>query len=137
METLGIKMKRAALGAATAALVGASLIAAPGVSNAATAGFRLSNFGSFVATICVITDTSNQCSGWIKNNKSTVYSVNYNDPQEYYCIFQIQLADSYRAKYKFNRNDYKECKLEGTVGKERLYIVRGDGTPVQVEHVKV
>ena len=129
------KTKRAVIATATGALVAGGLLATPSVGNATVAGFRMSNFGAYIAEVCVQTDVQRQCTGWLAAGKSEVWNVNYNDAKSFKCDFEIKGDSTYRMTTKFSRDEFKECKAEGALlfSSPKFYLVRPNGSTQQIE----
>jgi hypothetical protein len=101
--------------AGLAVLVGAGAIAtAPASYASQKAGFRLSNFAGVVATVCVHTDIAVQCTGNITSGVSRVYSVAYNNPNNWYCTARVP-AGPRDDTPRFSRANVKECAGQGNV----------------------
>jgi hypothetical protein len=115
----------ATLGATT--LMAVSLVTSSSNANAAISGFRLSNFGAFVAEVCVYTDVASQCTGRFATNRSEVWNIRHNSPN-FVCRSKVWTGyfDEYVVNTSpvFSRNTYKECVIHGTVANRKLDLIR-------------
>jgi hypothetical protein len=101
--------------AGVAATVGAGAIAtAPASFASQPASFRLSNFASVVANVCVHTDIAVKCTGNITAGVSRVIKVDYNNPGNWYCTAKVPGGPRDDTP-RFSRANVKECAGQGNV----------------------
>ncbi|GAA1951327.1 hypothetical protein GCM10009754_20200 [Amycolatopsis minnesotensis] len=113
---------------AVSGAIGASALAGSGTSEAATTyNFRFSQFGSYVADICIVTDADNVCSGKWPYNKSEVKQVKANSPDGWKCEGRVQGGKDLFSG-PFSRNEFKECIMSGLVGTHSMKLERPDGS---------
>jgi hypothetical protein len=124
--------KVAVSASAIVALTTAGVMATAGPAQADPAdrtwGFRLSNFGPFIATVCVITDRQTQCTGRIPIGTSRVYDVRFHNPRSFHCSAKSDWRGSVQSR-KFSRREFKECLWTDAGG---LFAKRPNGTQVHI-----
>ncbi|MFE9773569.1 hypothetical protein ACFYOV_18245 [Streptomyces sp. NPDC005931] len=115
--------------AAAAAAVGGT-VATQGTAQAATTGFRVSNFADRPLDMKVVAGPGGgTINKGLTAGKSEVYNVNYNTTSNWTCT--VNYAGRTMASGTFSRAEFKECLVHrrGDVG--RLLLKRPDGSEVE------
>jgi hypothetical protein len=115
-ECAMINLPRLSAYVTTVAIVASALVAGHGTAQAVSvAGFRLSQFGAFVARVCVHTDADYVCTGNWGAGRSEVFNVKYNSLGSFQCGLKISGTDRTAESVRFSRLNWKECAARGVI----------------------